>query len=222
MDGKAGGMNLAGFFDEVDPDKCGGKGRNLIALIEHGFPVPRGFIVTVDAYSQFKSKSEMPENAARAITDCYQRLVAACGHGRVAVRSSASAEDSGIASFAGQYDTYLGVEGVQAVLRHVVKCWRSLDSERSVLYRQMMKLPDEDLEMAVVVQTMLSPRSAGVVFTANPYTMDKNMMIVESSRGLGENVVSGTVAPDYFEVSKNDGLLHYLRQPLLVKVFNYS
>ena len=147
----------------------------------------------------------MPPEAAREITACYERLAAASGHGRVAVRSSASAEDSGTASFAGQYDTYLGIEGVQAVLQHVVECWRSLHSERSMLYRQMMKLPDEGLEMAVVVQTLLSPRCAGVVFTANPYTMDKNVMIVESSRGLGENVVEGTVTPDYFEVLKNGG-----------------
>ena len=67
-----------------------------------------------------------------------------------------------------------------------------------------MGFPDEDLEMAVVIQTMLTPRSAGVVFTANPYTMDKNVMIVESSWGYGENVVSGKVTPDYFEIMKND------------------
>lgn len=197
-------MNLAGFFDEVDPDKCGGKGRNLVALIEKGFPVPQGFIVTIDAYSEFNSKTRMPEAAARAITDCYQRLVAVSGHGRVAVRSSASAEDSAVASFAGQYDTYLGIVGIEGVLQHVVECWRSVHSERSILYRQMMKLPDEGIEMAVVVQTMLAPRSAGVVFTSNPYTMDKNVMILESSWGCGENVVSGTVTPDYFEILKND------------------
>jgi pyruvate,water dikinase len=204
VDGKNGNMNLAAFFDEVDRDKCGGKGRNLVALHEKGFPVPQGFIVTVDAYSQFKSKTEMPEAAVRAITDCYERLVAASGNERVAVRSSASTEDSAVASFAGQYDSSLGIEGVQAVLQHIVECWRSLYSARSILYRQRMKLPEEDLEMAVVVQTMLAPRSAGVVFTANPYTMDKNVMIVESSWGCGENVVSGTVTPDYFEILKND------------------
>jgi pyruvate,water dikinase len=67
-----------------------------------------------------------------------------------------------------------------------------------------MKVPDESLKMAVVIQTMVTPRSAGVVFTANPYTMDKNVMIVESSWGYGENVVSGRVTPDYFEIKKND------------------
>lgn len=195
---------MVGFFDEVDPEKCGGKGRNLIALTENHFPVPQGFIVTVDAYSLFKAKMEMPDSVRRAITDCYQRLVAKSGGTAVAVRSSASAEDTAAASFAGQYDTYLGIEGVHNVVEHIVECWRSLHSERSALYRKMMKVSEEGLEMAVVIQTMVAPRSAGVVFTANPYTMDENVMIVESSWGYGENVVSGKVTPDYFEILKND------------------
>ena len=197
-------MKMVGFFGEVDPGKCGGKGKNLIALVENHFPVPQGFVVTVDAYSLFKSKMEMPESARQAITDCYEGLVAKSGSASVAVRSSASAEDSATASFAGQYDTYLDIEGVHSVLEHVVECWCSLQSERSILYRKMMKFPDENLEMAVVIQTMLTPRSAGVVFTANPYTKDENVMIVESCWGCGENVVSGKVTPDYFEISKND------------------
>jgi phosphoenolpyruvate synthase/pyruvate phosphate dikinase len=197
-------MSMVGFFDEVAPDKCGGKGKNLIALTEQHFPVPPGFIVTVDAYSLFKSKMEMPESVKQAVSDCYAKLVAKSGSTSVAVRSSASAEDSATASFAGQFDTYLDIEGVHSVLEHVVECWCSLHSERSVLYRKMMKFPDEDLEMAVVIQTMLTPRSAGVVFTANPYTKDENVMIVESCWGYGENVVSGKVTPDYFEISKND------------------
>jgi phosphoenolpyruvate synthase/pyruvate phosphate dikinase len=197
-------MKMVGFFDEVDPDKCGGKGNNLIALVENHFPIPQGFVVTVDAYSLFRSKMEMPESVKEAITDCYERLVAKSGSRIVAVRSSASAEDTATASFAGQYDTYLDVEGVHSVLEHVVECWRSLHNERSTLYRKMMKVPEESLKMAVVIQKMLAPRSAGVVFTANPYTMDENVMIVESSWGCGENVVSGKVTPDYFEIMKND------------------
>jgi len=195
---------MVGFFDEVDPDKCGGKGKNLIALVENHFPVPQGFVVTVDAYSLFKSKMEMPESVKEAITYCYEKLVAKSGSRTVAVRSSASAEDTAAASFAGQYDTYLDIEGVHSLLQHVVECWRSLDSERSILYRKMMKVSDESLKMAVVIQTMVAPRSAGVLFTANPYTMSENVMIAESSWGYGENVVSGKVTPDYFEIMKND------------------
>ena len=197
-------MKMVGFFNEVDPDKCGGKGKNLISLTEHHFPVPLGFVVTVDAYSLYKSKMEMPESVRQAITDCYETLVARSDSRSVAVRSSASAEDSATASFAGQYDSYLDIEGAHSVLEHVVECWRSLHNERSALYREMMKVSDENFEMAVVIQTMLTPRSAGVVFTANPYTMDENVMILESSWGCGENVVSGNVTPDYFEVLKND------------------
>jgi len=197
-------MKMVGFFDEVEPDKCGGKGKHLIALTRNHFPVPPGFVVTVDAYSLFKSKMKMPESVKQAVTDCYERLVAKSGGRTVAVRSSASAEDTATASYAGQYDTYLDIEGVHSILEHTVKCWRSLHSERSALYRKMMKVTEESLEMAVIVQPMLYPRSAGVVFTSNPYTMDKNVMIVESSWGCGENVVSGTVTPDYFEILKND------------------
>lgn len=197
-------MKMVGFFNEVDPGKSGGKGKNLIKLVENSFPVPQGFVVTVDAYSLFKSKMKMPESVREAITECYERLVAKSGNRSVAVRSSASAEDTAAASFAGQYDSYLDIEGVHGVLENVVNCWISLYSERSILYRKMMAIPDEDLGMAVVIQTMLTPRSAGVVFTANPYTMDENVMIVESSWGYGENVVSGNVTPDYFEILKND------------------
>lgn len=196
-------MKMVGAFNEVDPGKSGGKGKNLITLVEGHFPVPQGFVVTVDAYSLFKSKMEMPESVRQAITECYAKLVAESGNSRVAVRSSAAAEDTAIASFAGQYDTYLDIEGVHDVLRCIVDCWRSLHSERSILYRKMVEFPDDDPEMAVVVQSMLNPRSAGVVFTANPYTMDKNVMLVESSWGCGENVVAGNVTPDYFEVLKN-------------------
>ena len=194
---------MVGFFDEVDPGKCGGKGKNLIKLIENRFPVPQGFIVTVEAYSLFKTEMRVPESVAQAITACYRKLVAQSGITKVAVRSSATVEDSASASFAGLFDTYLNIDGTSGVLEHVVECWRSQHSERSTLYRKMMNLTDEDLAMAVVVQTMLAPRSAGVIFTANPYTMDKNVMIVESSRGCGEKVVSGTITPDYFEIMKN-------------------
>lgn len=196
-------MKAIGFFDEVDPEKCGGKGKNLIALDRYDFPVPKGFIVTVDAYSLFSSQGRMPVPVSKAVTEYYRRLVEISGSRSVSIRSSALGEDGAAASFAGQFDTYLNVRGVRSVLEHVVKCWRSLHSERSTLYRKMMKIPDEGLKMAVVVQTMLEPRSAGVIFTANPFTMDENMMIVESSWGCGENVVAGAVAPDHFEVLKN-------------------
>lgn len=199
-------MNTVGFFDEVDPGNCGGKGKNLIALTEHRFPVPPGFVVTVDAYALYRADLEMPESVRRAITDCYLRLVAITGNGRVAVRSSAASEDSAAASFAGLYDSFLDVEGAERVVERVIECWRSLHSERSLLYRKMMRLPREDAGMAVVVQTMLAPRAAGVVFTANPYTLDTGIMIVEASRGIGENVVAGKVTPDYFEISTRDGL----------------
>ncbi len=197
-------MKTVGFLQEVDPNKSGGKGKNLITLTVNNFPVPPGFVITTDAYSQFKHEARIPESIKNEIEICYNKLIDITGNRVVAVRSSASAEDTASSSFAGQYDTYLNVNTLDELLGHVIDCWHSLFSERSVLYRKRMNIPDDYLTMAVVVQTMLDPESAGVLFTANPYTMDKNVMLAEASWGCGENVVSGSVTPDYFEIANND------------------
>lgn len=197
-------MKTVDFLHEVDPNKSGGKGKHLITLSVNDFPVPLGFVITTDAYSLFKHEARMPESIKSEIEVCYNKLIDITGNRVVAVRSSASAEDTATSSFAGQYDTYLNVNGLDELLERVVDCWHSLFSERSVFYRKKMNIPDDHLTMAVVVQTMLAPKSAGVLFTANPYTMDKNVMLAEASWGCGESVVSGSVTPDYFEIKNND------------------
>ena len=120
------------------------------------------------------------DDVALAITRALARLgeQAAC-----AVRSSATAEDLPSASFAGQYDSYLNVVGPGAVLRHVSRCWASLFSERAVTYRLRNGFDHREVQMAVVVQKMVVPQAAGILFTADPVTSSRKVASVEASFG---------------------------------------
>jgi cytochrome P450 len=120
----------------------------------------------------------------------------------VAVRSSASMEDSAQTSFAGQQDTYLWIVGEDAVLEHVQRCWASVYSARSLAYRGDHAIPEDDVSMAVVVQRMVDARAAGVAMTLDPLTGDRTRIVIESAFGLGETVAGGTVTPDNFVVDK--------------------
>ncbi|MHB9862359.1 rifamycin-inactivating phosphotransferase [Streptomyces sp. YIM S03343] len=117
-----------------------------------------------------------------------------------AVRSSATAEDLPTASFAGQQDTYLNVVGPTAILRHVSRCWASLFTERAVTYRRRNGIDHRTVHMAVVVQQMVFPHAAGVLFTADPVTGNRKVATVDAGFGLGEALVSGLVNPDVFTV----------------------
>src|SRR6516164_1519478 len=139
----------------------------------------------------------LPAGLATSVT----RLIAASGAAAAwAVRSSATAEDLPGASFAGQYDTYLNVVGAPAVLRHISRCWASLFSERAVAYRARTGVDHRAAGMAVIVQRLLDPRSAGVLFTADPVTSDRTVACVEAVFGLGEALVSGRIEPDSYRV----------------------
>ncbi|MFE9809342.1 rifamycin-inactivating phosphotransferase [Streptomyces sp. NPDC005548] len=121
-----------------------------------------------------------------------------------AVRSSATAEDLPTASFAGQQDTYLNVMGVQAVLQQVSRCWASLFTERAVAYRRRNGIDHRTVRMAVVVQRMVFPHAAGVLFTADPVTGNRKVSTVDAGFGLGEALVSGLVNPDAFRVRQDE------------------
>lgn len=148
-----------------------------------------------------------PAEVADAVTAAYAALCEECGDPDlpVAVRSSATSEDSAEASFAGLQDTYLWVRGAGSVLEHVRRCWASLYSVESVTYRLRRGIPETDLGMAVVVQRMVGARSSGVMFTRSPRTGDKSVVAIDASWGLGSAVVSGDVTPDSFVVSKVTG-----------------
>jgi rifampicin phosphotransferase len=139
----------------------------------------------------------IPDEVRAPISRALARLgeQAAC-----AVRSSATAEDSPSASFAGQQDSYLNVVGPTAILRHVSRCWASLFTERAVTYRLRNGLDQRTVRMAVVVQRMVFPRAAGVLFTADPATGNRKVASVEASFGLGEAVVAGLVNADVYTV----------------------
>src|SRR5690348_13430188 len=139
----------------------------------------------------------IPGDLAAAIT----RALAQLGEpGAYAVRSSATAEDLPTASFAGQQDTYLNVVGPAAILRHVSRCWASLFTERAVTYRQRNGIDHRTVHMAVVVQQMVFPQAAGIMFTADPITGNRKVASLEASFGLGETLVSGLVNPDIYTV----------------------
>jgi rifampicin phosphotransferase len=139
----------------------------------------------------------IPEDLASAITRPLVRLGEQAAY---AVRSSATAEDLPTASFAGQHDTYLNVVGPAAILHHVSRCWASLFTERAVTYRLRNRFDYRKVQMAVVVQQMVFPRAAGILFTADPITSSRKVASVEASFGLGEALVSGLVNADIYKV----------------------
>ncbi len=205
------------FTDEAcrDVGLAGGKGASLAAMAAEGLPVPPGFVIpayvleqSVDAerlgelvevhdYREAQALVRQAEPPREAILACYERL----GGGKVAVRSSACAEDSEAASYAGQQETYLNVSGGDEVCARVVDCWASFFSERALFYR-FRKGSLMDLGMAVVVQRMLEPLKSGVTFTVDPVSRRRDRMIIEAVFGLGEQVVSGEVTPDHYVLDR--------------------
>ena len=206
---------------------AGGKGANLGELIHAGFPVPDGFVITTDAYVAAASAAgvdpkdatgaraklidmTMPAEVANAVRDAYRAL-----GGRVAVRSSATAEDLPEASFAGQQDTILDVEGDDALLDAVRRCWASLWNERAVSYRATHAVDERALRLAVVVQRMVPASIAGVLFTADPITGRRRRAAIDAVRGLGEQLVSGAVNPDHYLVDTATGAVLERRGDIL-------
>lgn len=142
-------------------------------------------------------ETPLPADLATAITRALTQFGEQAAY---AVRSSATAEDLPTASFAGQQDTYLNVVGPSAILQHVSRCWASLFTERAVTYRRRNGIDHRTVHMAVVVQQMVFPRAAGILFTADPVTGDRKVATVDAGFGLGEALVSGLVNPDIYKV----------------------
>jgi pyruvate, water dikinase len=223
------GNAVVWFTEEAcrEVEVAGGKGASLARMTTEGLPVPPGFVIpsyvlqnSIDAERMLElaashSTSELQELVATTeppkekITAAYENLVGGrltatyklVGNKKVAVRSSAVAEDSEAASYAGQQETYLFVEGAEEICRRVVDCWASFFSERSLFYRSQ-KGSLEDLRMAVVVQKMVDPEKSGVIFTVDPVRRRRDRMVVEAVRGIGERVVSGEVTPDHYALDR--------------------
>ena len=154
-----------------------------------------------------------------AVALAHERLQERTGRGsglRVAVRSSAVGEDGAQASFAGQYATYLGISGTADVLHHIRKCWASGYTTHAIEYRRRAGIdPPGSHELAVGILELVDARSAGVVFTLDPVTGDRNRLVIEANWGFGESVVSGQVTPDHWIVDRASG--NILDQTLGVK-----
>ena len=196
---------------EATRQRAGGKAAVLGALARAGFPVPPGFVVPIEVYRAATSGLDLagvrgtdevrrliesrplPSGLVREVTEAMMRL----GGDAVAVRSSASTEDTVGASAAGQHDTFLGVSGPTAVIERLPAIWASLWSRRAVAYRSAGAVGPE---MAVIVQRHIDAEVAGVLFTDAPG------ILIEASWGLGESVVGGLVTPDSFSVSA-DGVV---------------
>jgi len=158
---------------------------------------------------------EIPEGVARAIADTY----AGIGAGLVVVRSSATAEDLPGASFAGQHDSFLNVEGPEDVADAVRRCWASLWNPRAASYRKRVGLDTTDIGIAVVVQRMIDAERSGVLFTANPLDHRRDRMLLSASFGLGEAVVGGDVAPDNWVLDADGRVLeHHLSDKQVITV----
>ena len=169
---------------------------------------------------------ELDADLAARIGDAYEELSSRCFEINVptAVRSSAIGEDSGTASFAGIFDTYLGVSGQDRVLDAVRACWASLFNTRAVAYRLRAGTHHRDMPMAVGVIELIHARASGVAFSVHPVTGKTDRVVIETSWGWGEAVVQGLVTPDHVEVGKADGrvLKYQVADKTVVSAFDYA
>lgn len=145
----------------------------------------------------------VPAWAERAFGEHLRSLAGESGDVSVAVRSSATSEDTSAASFAGMNESFLNVRGADALVEAVLRCWSSLFGARTLYYRASRGFPAVDIDIAVVVQRQIESLRSGVMFTVDPAGEDRDLLVIEGSLGLGEAVVSGQVTPDHFVVSKS-------------------
>ena len=168
---------------EIRGEEVGGKAAGLARLMNLGLRVPDAFVV-IGARAE-----RLPDD----LFEHYRRL----GGGRVAVRSSALGEDGEEASFAGQYATVLNVEGEEALTRAVGECLDSLQDSVAVAYGRDQQ-PAGESAMCVIVQQMVEPAVAGVLFTADPVSGRHDRLVIDVVEGLGESLVGGESTPDHY------------------------
>ncbi|WP_286199097.1 phosphoenolpyruvate synthase [Mycolicibacterium sp. ELW1] len=208
---------------------AGGKARNLCDLTAAGFPVPRWAILGTEAFEKAcaaagVSISQAPLSLAERLAEAAFAESALCeltmpaeirdaiaaavdyvGAETVAVRSSGRQEDGDRDSFAGLFDTFLNVAGLDATEDAVRRCWASAFSQRATQYRHVRGLDFGDVALAVVIQRSLTPRSSGVMFTVDPITGSPDRLVINGVLGLGEGLVSGAVDSDSVSIDKDTG-----------------
>ena len=204
-----------GHADCHDVHRAGAKAAHLSRLAD-AYRIPPGFCISAAAYAQWAGctgdghpalpTASIPPALYNALASAYRGLAAVCGVAdlSVAVRSSAVDEDGTTLSFAGQYETYLNIVGVDAVAEAVVRCWASVRTARALAYRRGQGLATEGVRLAVLVQQLVPADAAAVVFSANPVTGSRDEVVINAGWGLGESIVSGTVTPDTYVIRKAD------------------
>jgi len=192
-------VSLDEISDRTGDRPMGGKAEGLSQLVRMGLPVPSAFVI-LDAQADV-----FPAN----LLNHYQRI----GGGRVAVRSSALGEDGEETSFAGQFDTFLNVEGEADLRRAIGDCVASLSGREARAYGHEKGRADPE-SMCVVVQAMVDPQAAGVLFSADPVSGRHDRLVVDAVRGLGESLVSGDVTPDHYVLNSENVVV---RQELVTK-----
>lgn len=193
----------------VDAKEVSGSKDRITEIVDGGLgrfsEIPQDALEAVAAQARDVVMTwEIPEEHATTIRQMYAELCALSGveDVPVAVRSSSTAEDSPDASFAGEHDTYLWVCGIDDVLEKIRCCWASVYTGRAIMYRHELGYDHNKVDMAVAVQKMVRPRSAGVAFTLDPTNGDRSGICIDAAWGFGEGVVSGDVTPDNFLIDK--------------------
>ena len=209
-----------GEIKKEDIGSAGGKGANLGEMTRAGINIPVGGVLLACAYDEYLSfnriepekyedgkglreairQGKLPEDLSKEIEDFYISIGG--DNVRLAVRSSATAEDLDDASFAGQQETYLNVTGLSDLYDKIKLCFSSLWGDRAVSYRKNYGYDKEKVSLAVVIQKMVESESSGVMFTSDPAGEKENVHI-NASYGLGEAVVSGIVSPDEYICSRD-------------------
>jgi pyruvate,water dikinase len=185
----------------------GAKAANLSQRMEK-YTIPPGFSVTSSFFKRFdhiKDLSKMKDALHPIISDAYQQLEKKCQlkEPSVAVRSSAIDEDNLLASFAGQFKTFLNVTGCCNIIQAIIECYQSAFSERVITYRSHKEMKSNNA-MSVFVQQLVAADMSSVVFSKNPVTGDASEIIINANWGLGESIVNGKVTPDTYVVNKHD------------------
>jgi pyruvate,water dikinase len=183
-------------------EAVGGKAVGFATLAAAGLDFPDGFVLGADAHRHARGLGwvegrPIPASISAAVSEALALLPGDC----FVVRSSAVAEDGAAASFAGQFDTIVGV-GREGVAAAIAECWGSAGNGRALSYRPAER---EQQAMAVIVQPLVAADVSGVIVTADPVTGDESTLLVNASFGLGEAVVSGLVTPDEYRIARADG-----------------
>ena len=218
----------------IQVNEVGNKAANLSILIQNGVNVPVGIVLKSNAYQLFMEQNqifriiddfELKHENEHLIEETSRKVRAIIEKGSipeeiidqlrtyssifdvypVAIRSSGLLEDLTIASFAGQYDTFLNIFSLEGILYHIKKCYASVWNERAIIYRRNNNLSHKNISMAIIIQKMINAKVSGVLFTCNPLTNNKSEIIIESNFGLGESIVSGIVTPDEYILQREKG-----------------